>query len=375
MVNRTMRTIGSRAIAPAMGRTSPAASHVDVSSSDTRLVRRRRRTMIATKMTAPMIGSTRLRPWFVPTATSRTPSAVAAAVIATRSTIPPSTSAARARSSRSKLSVESIGRPSTPARRNTATNASTAAADHTTVCSRFTGTPSSDARSALSALARTAMPTALTRSASASSAMTIGVTISAITALPSKITPFRPEPTVKCRSKGGSRWGDSSRGEPNNLGRRIAPAASSCVSPSVATVSRSRGDRKKRRMIASSTTAPTTTAATRPAVAAIRYGQCHTVSSKNTSTTGAVPRSPAAKLTIRFDRYVSAIPSAIRAVSPPTINPRSHKPGESGKRTSWTARIAAAGVSERASERHAGARRDAETASSLSAVTTVNGPP
>ena len=161
MANRTMRTIGSRAIAAAMGRTSPAASHVDVSSSDTRLVRRRRRTMSATKMTAPMIGSTRLRPWFVPTATSRTPSAVAAAVIATRSTIPPSTSAARARSSRSKLSVESIGRPSTPARRNTATNASTRRDAHTTVCSRFTGTPSSDARSALSALARTAMPTAL----------------------------------------------------------------------------------------------------------------------------------------------------------------------------------------------------------------------
>ena len=51
-----------------------------------------------------------------------------------------------------------MGRPTTPARRNSPTLASTVAMTHTTVFTRLTGTPSRAARSALSAVARTAMP-------------------------------------------------------------------------------------------------------------------------------------------------------------------------------------------------------------------------
>ena len=53
--------------------------------------------------------------------------------------------------------------PSTPMRRNIATNARKPARPHTTLCSRRTGMPSSDARSAFSASARSATPIAENR--------------------------------------------------------------------------------------------------------------------------------------------------------------------------------------------------------------------
>ena len=59
--------------------------------------------------------------------------------------------------------AEPMGRPMMPARRKMATVESTVATIHTTVWMRFTGTPSSAARSALSALARMAMPKSVYR--------------------------------------------------------------------------------------------------------------------------------------------------------------------------------------------------------------------
>ena len=135
---------------------------------------------------------------------SRMPSATDARVMPTRSIIPPRTRAVRARSNTLKLSALSSGSPSTPARRNTATNASRPATAHTTVCTRRTGMPSIAARSPSSALARTATPIELNRRPAASSAMAMGATTSAITSLALNRTLDSPEPTLSVRSNGGA---------------------------------------------------------------------------------------------------------------------------------------------------------------------------
>ncbi len=79
----------------------------------------------------------------------------------------PITAAARARSRIAGPRTWPMGRPTIPARRNTARNARTVASTHTTVCSRRTGTPSDAARSARSAPARIAIPMSLRRRNSA----------------------------------------------------------------------------------------------------------------------------------------------------------------------------------------------------------------
>ena len=64
---------------------------------------------------------------------------------------------------RREASAEASETPTAPARRNTPRNDSPAAITQTSVCTRFTGMPSMLARSPLSALARTAMPTSVRR--------------------------------------------------------------------------------------------------------------------------------------------------------------------------------------------------------------------
>ena len=185
-----------------------------------------------------------------------------------------------------------------PARRKMATNASSAATTQTTVCSRFTGTPSNAARSALSALARMATPAADARRKTARAAIASGMAMIAIKSFARKIVP----PISTLPSKGWSNRLEKRRGEPNRRGRRIEPAASSWARPSVATVRRRRGVRKNRRITTSSTTAPRTTAPTRPTPSDTRYGQPHAVVSISMRTTGIVPRSACAKLTMRLAR-------------------------------------------------------------------------
>ena len=85
-------------------------------------------------------------------------------------------------------SAPKTGKPMMPARRKIAMNAINAATDHTSVCSRLTGTPRNAARSALSALARIAMPTLLIRRNIARPTSVNGATIMAITSFASKTT-------------------------------------------------------------------------------------------------------------------------------------------------------------------------------------------
>ncbi len=79
--------------------------------------------------------------------------------------------------------------PTTPMRRYIATNASNPARPQTTLCSRRTGMPRSDARSAFSALACSAMPVALHLKKLASAMSTSGTTITTRTSLPSNTAP------------------------------------------------------------------------------------------------------------------------------------------------------------------------------------------
>ena len=100
----------------------------------------------------------------------------------------PSTSAASARSSTPTVSAPNTGKPRMPARKKMAVKASNEATDQTNVCRRLTGTPSNDARSALSALARIATPTLLNRRNSASPTSASGATIIAMRSFASKTT-------------------------------------------------------------------------------------------------------------------------------------------------------------------------------------------
>src|SRR5689334_7861076 len=78
---------------------------------------------------------------------------------------------------------------------------------------------------------------------------------------------------------------------------------------------------------------------------------------------------------MRLERYVIAMPSAIRAVSPPTITPRKNKPAESGKNTSCITMIAAAGASDRATDLVRGHSRRIRGGAMSSCAVAVNGPP
>ena len=168
-----------------------------------------------------------------PIAISRMPSTTAFTPIASRFVIRPSTSAASARSRTPIESAPNTGRPMIPARRKMAMNAISEATDHTSVCSRLTGTPSSAARSALSALARIAMPTLLMRKNIAKPRSVSGATIIAITSFALKTT----VPIVSSMSNGGARrCPRSGKSSPHARGSRIASPPRSWASPSDATV-------------------------------------------------------------------------------------------------------------------------------------------
>ena len=153
-----------------------------------------------------------------------------------------------------------IGSPTELARSHIARKARSVATVHTTVCRRRTGMPSVLARSARSALARTAVPASLRRSQSASAMKATGMRIIAMMSLPEKTVPL----TSKLAEKGASSrvWAKASL--PNAWGRNSAAPVSTWARPIVATVRMRRGARKKRRMMSISTTTPSTSAATTP---------------------------------------------------------------------------------------------------------------
>ena len=177
---RTTRTSGRRAMTFGMGRTSSAACQVDTDSSEVRATPFRRRSS-ATTITPATIGSVSAGlDAFQPMPASSTPRATAAAATAAKSVIPPRTRAARMRNRKPKVAAEPpIGRPTTPARSQAPVKARTAATIQTTVWIRFTGMPSSAARSARSADARTAMPTSVRCRKNASATIISGAMMSA----------------------------------------------------------------------------------------------------------------------------------------------------------------------------------------------------
>ena len=137
---------GPRAAGPvpaAIGRTSSADRQVDASARSARPAGRRPASS-ATTMTAPRIGSSRQR------AATRSkscplrarPRARPLAAIGDQVRQPPEHEGRQRRSSTPSVSAAVTGRPTMPARRKMAMKASSAATIQTTVCSRLTGTPS-----------------------------------------------------------------------------------------------------------------------------------------------------------------------------------------------------------------------------------------
>ena len=219
----------------------------------TRLVEGLRATRATMTTTARIGSSSRGLDTFHDTPSSSIPSATALVATAGRSVSRPSISAASARSSTPSVSAEPTGRPRMPARRNRATNASAAASAHTSTCSRWTGIPRVAARSARSALARMAVPARVRRRNSASATITTGATTRAMRSLADRMIGS----IVNVKSTGAAMRVATGR-SPHRSGSSSAPAASSCDSPIVATVSTSRGALAKRRITTTCTTAPST---------------------------------------------------------------------------------------------------------------------
>jgi hypothetical protein len=207
------------------------------------------------------------------TACSTTPSVTAPAKISGRLVMPPITHAASARIRIAGPSTCPSGTPTTPARRNTATNASPAATIHTTICTRRTGMPSRLARSALSALARTAMPMSVNRKNAASAAMHSPTANMATMSLPPNTTGAISNSSPN--GDGNDVGADSTSKTRGNAslasdGSARPTPANSWASPSVATVRISRGARANRRMTTTSTSAPSPTATTSPSGSATK---------------------------------------------------------------------------------------------------------
>ncbi len=211
-------------------------------------------------------------------------------------------------------------KPTIPARRNTARNAKTVARTHTMVWSRRMGMPSDAARSARSAPARIAMPVSLRRRNQANPTSTIGTATTATTSVPRNTIGS----IVKCTSNGA---GIELPVTLNQRGSSSAAAASTCAIPIVATERTRRGEREKRRTRKNSTAAPTTSAAASPATrASHQFSATVLIMSSTANVAGSVPRSPAAKLMIRFARQTRARPNASSDVSAPTSAPCTSTP-------------------------------------------------
>lgn len=263
---RPHRTSGRPASGAGTGRTSSAARHAVDSPWSGATAPRRWRSSATTTM-RPSTGSTRATERSQAMPSSSTPRATATVVTVTRLVMRPMTNATSDRSRTLKPSAVSVGRPRMPPRRKIVTNASAAAAAHTSVWRRWTGTPSIVARSLSSAAARMAVPAALRRRAVATATITTGTTTMASRSLASKTTP----PMRAVASMSASIRSDTRR-RSHSRGSRRAPAVSTWLRPMVAMVTSRRDDRAKRRMTTRSVAPPSTTAAARPATTATGHG-------------------------------------------------------------------------------------------------------
>ena len=287
-----------------MGRTSVTTCQLDNPSA--RANRSRCWISSTAMMMTNRMGATRVEPCVSQTmACSTTPRLTAATKMSGRLVMRPITHAASERTRIAGPSTLPRESPSAPARRNTATKASTAAMVHTTSCTRLTGMPSSTARSALSALARTAMPRLVKRKNAARAALQTTTAITAMTWLALKMM----GEISKESSKGAGKvcGGVGSSNVPGNAlwasrGKARPRATRSCARPRVATVRMRRGALAKRRMMPNCTSAPSPTASSSPRTNAIGYGMPTLTMSSTAAMDGTSPRSPWAKLTMRLAR-------------------------------------------------------------------------
>ncbi len=193
----------------------------------------------------------------------------------------------------------SLGTPTRAVRRKMVSPASPPAITQATVCTRFTGMPSSDARSAFSADARSAIPIRVYRRKAARAS-------TAAMAMP-KEKGKSPEktfvPTLNLNDLNGV--GTKEIGcppLPSQIGIFSDRKARPWDTPIVTTVRISRGDFAKRRITRRSTSPPITAPPKTAIGKATTQGARFCTSSMAASTPGAAPRAAAAKLMIRFVR-------------------------------------------------------------------------
>lgn len=147
--------------------------------------------------------------------------------------------------------------------RKVPTNASNTATTQTPHSRRTTGTPSIEARSERSAMARTATPTSVRRRATATTAMHTSEATTANTSSP----PNTVWPRAKRRPPGtpNAVWDPLvSWMRFQSRGTRRAATAKNWARPMVATVSTRRAERRNRRTTTASIPAPVSTATTSP---------------------------------------------------------------------------------------------------------------
>jgi hypothetical protein len=265
------------------------------SAGDSRL---RRWSRSATSTNTNSAGSINVaEPSFQRTATSTMPIAHDAAKITARFSMRPMTAAASARSNTCGPNAVPSGSPSTPARRIMPIAATSDASAHARLCTRPTFTPSSEARSALLALARNAMPMFVYRRNANSSTVTVSV---ATTASSSGAWKMNGEISNRKSNGAGRLCGGSTA--PKKLGTAVPSPARSCARPIVATMRISRGACANRRITTNSTAEPNPIATTSANGTAIQYDQPSSTTSDTHSAAGTAPRSACAKLITRCDR-------------------------------------------------------------------------
>ena len=190
---------------------------------------------------------------------STTPKRTAATTMVGIRSMRPMAAAASVGSSRGRPRALPMGSPMTPARRMRATVASREATAQTTMLTRLTGTPRSEARSELSAQARTATPMWVRLRNQAKATIATGTAAMASRSLPWNTTLWKRKAKLKGEWKFcGATLTWKAAGSPTSA------AASTALRPRVATVRMSRGALAKRRMTTNSTMIPSATPATSP---------------------------------------------------------------------------------------------------------------
>ena len=286
-----------------MGRTLAASCQLEIAWSSTRDSLWRLWSSSAPTTMMNNAGSMSADWSFHVAACSTMPMPQAAAKITGKFSILPITAAASAFTRIDGPNAGPSGSPIVPARRIIVTADRNAAIIHATLWVNPTLTPSSDERSALSELARRAMPMLVKRRNENSPAMQSMVTTTPIRSLAWKMIGWMS----RLKSNGCGRvWTGTIRLSARKYGIATARPASNCAIPIVTTMRIRRGAFENRRMTTRSMKDPSTTAPISMSGIATQYGQSCPLGDAATSAThrlaGTAPRSAWAKLMTRLAR-------------------------------------------------------------------------